>query len=198
MLFAQITAVTDTLVVRQVPDIRTGFEQVVFVASGLTSIIVLVLVIAALLAILALRRKIEETQGQLAGLLSELRPMAASAKGAIEDFREVAGTAKDTIVETRIAIQDTHTRIQETVDTLADRVDDLSDILGRVHRSAETVAAIAGTAIGGIKLGARAFGIGGSKKRPKRKRPLSRAAARRQRLAEDAEDDERPRLRRRD
>jgi hypothetical protein len=71
-------------------------------------------------------------------------------------------------------------------------------MLGRIHTSAEKVAAVAGTAIGGIKLGARAMGLGGRGKK-KAKRPLSRAAARRQRLAEEADgDDERPRLRRRD
>jgi hypothetical protein len=70
------------------------------------------------------------------------------------------------------------------VDNLADRVDEMSELLGRVTRSANRVAAVAGTALGGLKLGARALGLGRKKKR--KKRPTRDGAT------------ERPRVRQRD
>ncbi len=192
MLLHQAAALADTLIVRQVPIVRTGFEQTVFVASGITSILVLVLVMGLLYALVALRRRVDETQASVEALLAELRPVAARASEVVDDVGEMAATAKDVMAESRETIQDANARIRGTVDTLADRVDDLSEMLGRIHASAERVASVAGTAIGGIKLGARALGLGRRKKGGKK---MSRAEARRQRLAEDAE---RPRLRRRD
>jgi len=61
---------------------------------------------------------------------------------------------------------------------------ELSELLGRVTRSADRVASVAGTALGGLKLGARALGLGRKKKRKKRTKQDASA--------------ERPRVRRRD
>lgn len=41
MLILQLAAAADTVLVRAVPPLRTPFEQVVYVASGLTSLLVL-------------------------------------------------------------------------------------------------------------------------------------------------------------
>ncbi|MEX2182580.1 MAG: hypothetical protein WD771_11095 [Gemmatimonadaceae bacterium] len=196
MLLLQLAAVADTLVVRQVPAVQSGFEQVVFVASGITSVLALVLIVAALIALVQLRAGLADTHGKLDTLLTELRPLVQNATAMTADVREVAAAASEVIDDSRETIEEVNAKVRTTVDSITGRVEDLGDMLGRIHDSAERVASIAGTAIGGIKLGARVFGIGRGKKK-KAKRPLSRSAARRQRLAEDAEA-ERPRLRRRD
>ena len=41
---AQTVASHDTVIMRQVPPVRTWFEQVVFVASGLSTLLVLILI----------------------------------------------------------------------------------------------------------------------------------------------------------
>ena len=186
MLLLQVAAVADTLLVRQLPPTRTSFEQVVFVASGLTSVITLILLIALIVLIGALKAKAEETKAKLDDLLAELRPMAKSATAMYQDVREVAAAASEMVAESRDTVHATNQRVRKTVDTLADRVDALSAMIGRVHRSAERVAAVAGTALGGIKLGARALGLGGRKKKKSRERSRDEDAV------------ERPRLRRRD
>jgi uncharacterized protein YoxC len=189
MLLLQATALADTLVVRQVPIAPSAFEQFVVITSGVTTVLLLGLVVVLLRVFIGLRARMDDTAERLDALLVDARAVATSAGDVIED-------SQDTIRETTL-------RIRDTVDTLADRVDALSAMLRRIHSSAEKVAAVAGTAIGGIKLGARALGLGGrgKKRKPKvAKRPLSRRAARRERMAEalDGADDERPRLRRRD
>ena len=53
LLLARATAATgDTLLVRPLPPIRTPFEQLVFVASGLTWIFALVFIVGLVLALI--------------------------------------------------------------------------------------------------------------------------------------------------
>jgi uncharacterized protein YoxC len=166
-------AVADTLIVRQVPPARTGFEQLVFVSSGFTTLLTLVLLVVVLYAIAALRKQAEETSVRLDALLAELQPLARNANAMVAESRET--------------VRHANTRVRETIDGLTDRVDDLAEMIGRINRSAERVATIASTAIGGIKLGAKAFGFGGKG---------GKKSARRDRLR-DEERAERPRLRKR-
>lgn len=189
MLFLQLTAAADTLLVQQLPPIRSTFEEVVVVASGLTSILTLVLLVVLLVMIASLRAKAKGTKERLDELLSELRPMAASATEMYKDVRAVAAAANEMMSESRETVVAVNERVRETVDTLADRVDEMSALIGRVSRSAERVATVASTAIGGIKLGARALGFGRKKKKKKRSRQVR---------AVERDATERPRVRRRD
>ena len=177
MLVTQIAATADTLIVRQLPPVRTTFEQVVFVASGITSIIVLLLIVVAIIAFFAMRRKAKELETKLDELLAELRPLAQNASGLYQDVREVAKDVKEMVDESRETIRTTNERIRTSVVTFTDRVDDISSLIGRVHGSAETVALVASTAISGLKLGARAMGMG--KRKKKSKPPAERPRLRR-------------------
>lgn len=180
MYFLQLAAVADTVMVRQVPPVRTVFEQVVFVASGLTSVLTLLVVIVLLYVLFRLRDTSRDLMGKLDQLLVELRPAASNAREASVDVREAAAVAKAMVIESRETVAIANERVRETVEELTDRVNELSAIIGKVTRMATRVGAIAGTAIGGLKAGARMMGIG--RKKPKTV-PVRDA-------------DERPRLRR--
>lgn len=168
MPLAQLTAIADTVLVRQVPPVRTAFEQLVFVASGLTSVLTLLVVVVVLALLLGLRSLGKELHGKLEELLRELRPLTQNANAASEDAREAAAAVKEMVLESRVTVEVANERVRDTIDGLADRVDDLSDLLGRVHHAGERVATVAGSAVGGIKAGARFFGLG-RKRRKKRK-----------------------------
>jgi uncharacterized protein YoxC len=159
----------DTVLVRQLPPARTAFEQLVFVASGITTLLTLVLLLAVLLAVVALKRQAEETRVRMDALLSELQPLAKNANQMLAESRETVTQA--------------NLRIRHTVDSLADQVDQVTEMLGKINRSANRVATVASTAVAGLKLGAKAFGFGGKKKRRSLDREDERA--------------ERPKLRRR-
>ncbi len=90
--------------------------------------------------------------------------------------------AKAMVAESRETVSLANARVRETVDDLTDRVSELSAIIGKVTRLATRIASVTATAVGGIKAGAKIFGIG-------RKKPKAGAVAR--------ERDEMPRLRRR-
>ena len=154
----QAVAAHDTVIMRQVPPVRTWFEQVVFVASGVSTLLILVLIAWILWAMFAVRR----------------------------------------------SVQKAHEALDRRVADFGKRVDDFNDLLGKVHRRAETVVEVGGMAMDGIAWGAKKFGEG---RRRRRKSRADRAAAaggdapaqveaklddrRKQNLEQDANDDER-------
>jgi methyl-accepting chemotaxis protein len=179
MLLQQLAAAADTIFVRQVPPVRTLFEQVAFVASGLVSVLLLVLLGLLLVSLGAMRRRAEEMRHKLDLLLAELRPMTQDAKATYQEVREVVKDVKEMVDESRTTVRDVSQRVRHSVGALADRVDRMGALIGRVNDTAESMATIASTTMGGIKLGARAMGLG---KRKKKSKPPA----------------ERPRLRRKD
>ena len=61
----------DTLLVRPLPPVRSAFEQLVYVASGLTSILTLLLVVALVIALLAVRRAVQRAHDTFERRLQE-------------------------------------------------------------------------------------------------------------------------------
>jgi phage-related minor tail protein len=177
MLFLQLAAAADTVLVRQVPPVRTAFEQLVFVASGLTSI--LTLLVGMRQAAIALQAKLDE-------VLTELRPLTQNANAASQDLRDATAMAKAMVAESQETVSLANARVRDTVDDLAERVAELTEIVGKVTRMASRIAGVAATAIGGLKAGAKVLGFGRKKSKPS---PRVRKPER------DA--DEKPRLRRR-
>ncbi|MCC7002835.1 MAG: hypothetical protein IT357_11830 [Gemmatimonadaceae bacterium] len=201
LLLLQLAAVADTVLVRNVPPARTAFEQIVFVAQGITSLLVLLLVlllvVLTLLSFLLLRAKADEVKDKLEELLSELRPMTRGAAAMYEDVREVAKNVNAMVDESRDTVKIVNERVRKSAVTLSDRVDELSTIIGRVNASANRVASVATTTVAGIKFGARALGF--SRGAAKKKKMKGRAAERdSDRRVERQSRDERPTLRRRD
>lgn len=178
----QVAAIADTMIVRQVPPVRTAFEQLVFVASGLTSILTLLVVLVILVMLLGLRQAALALQAKLDEVLTELRPLTQNANAASQDLREATAMAKAMVEESRETVSLANARVRETVDDLSDRVAELAEIIGKVTRLATRIASVTATAIGGIKAGAKMFGIG---RRKSKASPVVR------------ERDEKPRLRRR-
>jgi hypothetical protein len=125
--FVQAVAAHDTVIMRQVPPVRGWFEQVVFVASGISTLLVLLLVAGLVVAMFAVRR----------------------------------------------SVQRAHEALDRRVADFGKRVDDFNDLLGKVHRRAETVVEVGGMAMDGIAWGAKKLG---SRRRRRKKLRADRAA----------------------
>jgi hypothetical protein len=124
----QAVAAHDTVIMRQVPPVRTWFEQLVFVASGISTLLVLVLISGLVMAMFAIRR----------------------------------------------SVQRAHEALDRRIADFGKRVDDFNDLLGKVHRRADTVVEVGGMAMDGIAWGAKKFGEG---RRRRRKSRADKAAA---------------------
>ena len=181
MVFLQLAAVADTVLVRQVPPVRTAFEQLVFVASGLTSILTLLVVLVILAMLLGMRQAAIALHRKLEEVLAELRPLTQNANAASQDVREATAMAKAMVAESRETVALANARVRETVEELTARVDELTTMIARVTRMAARIGRVATTAVAGLRAGARMMGFGG-KRKP---------------AATEREREERPRLRRR-
>jgi len=124
----QAVAAHDTVIMRQVPPVRSWFEQVVFVASGISTLLVLVLIAGLVVAMFAVRR----------------------------------------------SVQRAHEALDRRIADFGRRVDDFNDLLGKVHRRAETVVEVGGMAMDGIAWGAKKLG---DRRRRRRKSRADKAAA---------------------
>jgi hypothetical protein len=124
----QAVAAHDTVIMRQVPPVRSWFEQVVFVASGISTLLILVLIAGLIVAMFAIRR----------------------------------------------SVQRAHEALDRRIADFGRRVDDFNDLLGKVHRRAETVVEVGGMAMDGIAWGAKKLG---ERRRRRRKSRADKAAA---------------------
>jgi len=70
-LFQSAAAVRDTLLVRPLPPVRSAFDQVVYVASGLTSILALLLVALLVVAAFAIRKSVQRAHAELDHRIAE-------------------------------------------------------------------------------------------------------------------------------
>jgi hypothetical protein len=61
----QAVAQHDTVIMRQVPPVRSWFEQVVFVASGISTLLVLMLITGLVVAMFAIRRSVQRAHEAL-------------------------------------------------------------------------------------------------------------------------------------
>ena len=182
MLLLQIAAAADTIIVRQVPSVRTGFGEFVFVVSGITSLLALVLIGATIILLASMRQRFADTSAKVDELLTELRPFTRSANVMVEEVTAVARDVQAIADESRDTVRVANRRVRRSVKLITGRVNDLSELIGRVTDSATRIEQVATTTVAGIKFGARALGL--SRKRRKSKKAKKVA--------------ERPRLRRRD
>lgn len=145
----------DTLMVRQVPPIRTGFEEAIFVAAGLAQIVTLVVVVLLALIFHRMWKAQQLMHEQLARLTSKVDPMIASATSAAENVRVLTDVVRKDAVLAAEALTEATSRVRDSVSGIADRIDEFGDLLGRVTGKADAVADVAGAALNTIKWGAR-------------------------------------------
>ena len=155
LLLLQVAIARDTVLVQSLPPMRTGLEQVFFLAAGLTSVLTLALLATLVLALFWMRRGAIAAGERLDALLEELRPMLDQATKTSESIRKTADLIQEEVASVHDGVHESTERVKKTVGQLADRVDDFNDLLGKVHARADAVVTVAGTAMDGIAWGAK-------------------------------------------
>jgi len=150
-------AAADTMLVRQVPLDRSGFDQVVFVAAGLAQIVTLVVVVLLAVIFFRMWKAQQAIQEHLGRLASKVDPMIASATAATENVRVLTDAVRTGAVASAEALTEATERVRDAVGGIADRIDEFGDLMARVTGKAEAVADVAGAAITTFKAGSRLF-----------------------------------------
>jgi len=112
---AQTVAAHDTVIMRQVPPVRTWFEQVVFVASGISTLLVLLLISGLVLAMFGVWRSVRRAHEALDRRIAEFGKRVDSFNDLLEKVHhkadaivEVAGMASDGLKWGAEKIRDRH------------------------------------------------------------------------------------------
>ncbi|MEK6611700.1 MAG: hypothetical protein AABZ29_02810 [Gemmatimonadota bacterium] len=171
MLPLFLLAAADTLIFRQVPPVRSGFEETVFVASGLAQILTLVALTLLALIFHRMWKAQLALHEQLARLTSKVDPMIASATSAAENVRVLTDVVRKDAVRAADALAEATSRVRDSVGGIADRIDDFGDLMGRVHGKADEVADVAEAALDTIKLGSRVLRPRHDREREPERRP---------------------------
>ena len=103
-LLQAAAAAHDTVIMRQVPPVRSWFEQVVFVASGISTLLVLVLISGLVVAMFAIRRSVQRAHEALDRRFEEFgrrvddfNDVLKTVHRRVESVVEVGGMAMDGI-----------------------------------------------------------------------------------------------------
>ena len=111
----QTVAAHDTVIMRQVPPARTWFEQVVFVASGISTLLVLVLITGLVVAMFAIRRSVQRAHEALDRRVAEFgervdafNDLLGKVHHKADAIVEVAGMAADGVKWGAEKIRDRH------------------------------------------------------------------------------------------
>jgi hypothetical protein len=120
---AQTVASHDTVIMRQVPPVRTWFEQVVFVASGLSTLLVLVLITGLVLVMFGIWRTVRRAHEALDRRIAEFGKRVDSFNELLEKVHrkadalvEVGGLAADGLKWGAQKIRDRHAAKVEEAD----------------------------------------------------------------------------------
>ncbi len=99
-----VAAAHDTVIMRQVPPVRSWFEEVVFVASGISTLLVLVLITGLVIAMFAIRRSVQKAHEALDSRIADFgrrvddfNDLLKTVHRRAESVVEVGGLAMDGI-----------------------------------------------------------------------------------------------------
>jgi hypothetical protein len=132
---AQTVAAHDTVITRQVPPVRTWFEQIVFVASGVSTLLVLVLVAGLVLVMFGIWRTIRRAHEALDRRVAEFGERVDDFNELLEKVHrkadalvEVGGLAADGLKWGAQKLRDRHAaKSHEIEDEAADEDEDAPD-----------------------------------------------------------------------
>ena len=149
-------ALPDTLVTRQIVE-RGWFDQVAHVASGLLSILLLLVVLLLFPLAWWVRRRLNQVTAVLDGLRHDLAPVVERTRGVMQNAEEISATVRRDVERLSETVQRFDAQLREIGDIAGDRVRDFDALLGAVHDEAEDLFLTTASAARGIRAGVRAL-----------------------------------------
>ena len=140
----------------------TGFgmnalQTISMVANALVSIVVIIVVIAALPAIWSLRKTFLHIQESVDKLHTDIRPLLQSATDIAENVRDASTTIKADVHEVSATVRDANERVRHALTITEKRLSDFNAFLRVVQEEGESLFFSAASAVRGVRTGAAAF-----------------------------------------
>jgi hypothetical protein len=195
-----VATLPDTIVARQIVE-RGWFDQAAHVASGVLTLLLLLLVLLVFPAAWYVRRRFRQLTAVLDGLRQDFAPVIERTRGVMQNAEEISSTVRDDVARLSETVERFDTQLREIADVAGDRVRDFDALLGAVQAEAEDLFLTTASAARGVRAGVRA--LRGHRARRARRAELEAQAARETEGQEDVDDtgleaptDRVPRLRR--
>jgi hypothetical protein len=164
-LLAQGRTLPDTVVMRMVPPDPSWFERITGIASGITSLLPYLLLLALVVAAVRLRTSFEQTRGTLDGATKDLRELVDAANRLTQDVAEVAALVREDLAEVHGAVAHASRRTRAAVDLVADRVEAFTETVAVVQDEADRAIITGLSTLRGIGAGVKA-GLGPRRRSP--------------------------------
>lgn len=156
-LLAQAAALQDTVIVRQVTEDPGTFDKVASVASGLISIVLLVLAVALVPAAWNLRRTHKKLNDLLDQVHADVRPLVRHASSIADNVDYVTTSLRNDVQQVNRTVALANDRVLEAIRLTERRLQEFNALLGVVQEEAEDVFVSTASAVRGLRSGTRRY-----------------------------------------
>ena len=153
-LVQRVATLPDTVFTKQIAPAPSVFDRITAIASGLLTIAVCLLVIAALPIAWILYRKIDKLIERLSG---EVSPVIRHASAAADNINYVTTSIRTDVQRINATIAGANERLQQAVATTERRLHDISALLQVVQEEAEQMFVSAAATVRGVRTSASAL-----------------------------------------
>ena len=151
-----VTTLPDTVVARQIVE-RGWFDQLTHVASGVLTLLLLLLVLLVFPAVWYLSRRFRQLTAVLDGLRHDFAPVIERTRGVMQNAEEISITVRDDVERLSETVERFDAQLREIADITGERVRDFDALLGAVQEEAEDLFLTTASAARGIRAGVRAL-----------------------------------------
>lgn len=162
------TTLPDTIFTRTITEDPGAFEKITGIADGLTSILVLVLVVALVPAAWNLRRTHVRLNALLDRFQDDLTPIVKHASAIADDIHYISTALRTDVAQVSRTVNAANARMQEAIHATERKVREFNALLAVVQEEAEDIFVRSAAAARGVRTGVESFRV-----------PRERAASRR-------------------
>ena len=157
-LLQQAATLPDTLVMKTVAAERGWFETATSIASGITSLALVVLVIVGAPAAWAFWRTFRKTRQIINRLEADLGPLTRHASSIADNLSYITTSIRNDVEQVNATIASANRRLQEAVEATEGRLNEFNALLHVAQEEAEQAFVSTAAAVRGVRSGVAAFG----------------------------------------
>ena len=148
---------TDTLLMRQVGAERGWFERFTAIASGLTSIAILVLAVALVPAAWNFRKSYAKVSALLDRVYGDVNPLMRHASAIADNVNYITTSVRTDVQQVNAMIASANERLQQAMALTEQRLNEFNALLEVVQQEAETMFVATASTVRGVRTGAAAL-----------------------------------------
>lgn len=152
-----LQATADTTLVRQVGQTHSWYEVLSAIASGVTTLALLILVVLAVGAAIHAKRGYARMQALVQMVTGDAKPLVLQAATIVSNLDTITTALRDEIEVIQKALAATHEKLDAAMELTEKRLGEFNALLTVVQEEAETVFVATASTVRGVRAGAAAL-----------------------------------------